>query len=126
MRVQAETIEQLVANCEQPQLLREIYELILNNTEIEPYLFTSSSINLIGFGYHKADKNGVQWPRFAIAPQKNNVAIYVTTFKDGVSITTHYQEIFKKSNVSKGCIRIKSLNSEKSQAIVELFNAVIK
>ncbi len=81
------------------------------------------SINMIGyyfFEYKNSTYDGKHWPAISIAPQKNFVALYIFTLKDGKYFLEDYVDNFKKSQLGKSCLRIKKLDESNLDIITEI------
>lgn len=76
-----------------------------------------------GYGemsWQNKSSSGV-WPLIRVAPQKNNISIYVAAEKDGVPLPKIYEKRLGKVNNGKNCIRFRKLSDIDQD---ELKNAV--
>jgi hypothetical protein len=95
MKVHANTIEELfTASGEWEADLRQIDRLIVETApSLKRQLFSGPSITMIGYGemaWMNQSASGI-WPLIGVAPQKNNLSIYVAAEKDGVPLAQLYQ-----------------------------------
>ena len=60
------------------------------------------------------------YPRISLKQQKNAVHFYIMLWIDGVPVLERYTELFGKSAVGKGCLRIKQLTPERARALCEI------
>jgi len=125
MKIEANSIEELFVLSGDKELdLRALDQLIVEAApELKRQLFTGSSITMIGYGemdwQHKSS-SGV-WPLISVAPQKNNISIYVAAEKDGVPLPKIYEKRLGKVNNGKNCIRFRKFSDIDQD---ELKNAV--
>ncbi|MCL2574639.1 MAG: DUF1801 domain-containing protein [Defluviitaleaceae bacterium] len=74
----------------------------------------------LNFHYKCTTYDGL-YPRIALKCQKKKVHLYVMMWRpDGEPVLAKYENLFGKSNVGKGCLRIKSLDDARVDAIREL------
>jgi len=73
----------------------------------------------LDFDYANTNYEG-PFPRISLKLQKNAVHVYVMMWIDGKPILENYVNIFGKSAVGKGCLRIKKLNDERKRALEEI------
>ncbi len=120
MYVQANTIEELIEKSNNVNLFKELYQILKEEIAQEGTLFkTDSNMTMIGFKYIKyqnTNYNGM-WPLIAIAPQKNNISIYVLALENDEYIVQKYGKEFGKSNIGKSCIRIKKLDEKRIESL---------
>jgi len=77
----------------------------------------------LNFHYTCSTYDGL-FPRISLKQQKNAVHIYVMMWKDGRPLLENYVNVFGKSAIGKGCLRIKKLNEEFKKAICEIIDYV--
>jgi len=111
--------------------LQPLYDEIKNTIENEVgepgYNFAYRSFEgqgWLNFHYVCSTYEG-QYPRIVLKQQKEAVHFYVMLWVDGKPILENYTSIFGKSSVGKSCIRIKKLNDERRNAIVEIIRLAI-
>ncbi len=101
----------------------EIDEIISgSNLYKDRNLHVTDSVTLLGYGF-KPYKNTCydgKWPMISMSPQKNSLNLYVMIYENDKNIISDYVEVFGKSNVGVGCIRIKVLNDNRIAAIKEI------
>lgn len=115
MKVEANTIDELFAAAGKwEDDLRAIDRLIVATApSLKRQLFSGPSITMLGYGemtWQNQSASGV-WPLIGVAPQKNNISIYVAAEKDGVPLPQLYKERLGKALMGKNCIRIRRLAS---------------
>ncbi|SIS44951.1 DUF1801 domain-containing protein [Salimicrobium flavidum] len=114
MKIEAGTIEELFeASGQFEEDLRKLDEWIM---ETEPHvkrqLISGTSITMMGYGEMdwQNDNDGDYWPVIGVAPQKNNLSVYVSGKKDGKPLLEVYtKEVLGGVNNGKHCIRIRNL-----------------
>lgn len=122
MKREFSTYQDLLNNLDpEKQQICETIDQIFSKL-ITRHIFKTNSINLIGYGtmHYKCSTYDGPYPFVSFAPQKNNVSLYLMLFIEGKPYIEKYTSIFGKSNVGKGCIRIKKLNSERINALKEI------
>lgn len=129
MIINTNSIDTLIATSHNPQLLSQIYYFMNEVIGDEGKLFTSDSspMSMIGYCFvpYKTAVNTAPYPLISIAPQKNNISIYIMGVVDGQFIVPNYAPIFGKSNIGKSCIRIKTMNEDKYEALAEILKRTI-
>lgn len=120
MKIQADSIEEFFANCDQREAdMRKLDSLIQEVTGLKPVLFSGmGTINVLGYKLldyktKSAPKSAPpsKWPLIAIAPQKNYLALYVCAVKDGKYLAEIYDKKLGKVNCGKSCIRFKNFEA---------------
>ncbi|MCL1987897.1 MAG: hypothetical protein FWG64_08005 [Firmicutes bacterium] len=91
----------------------ELFTSELGNEHRNGTEYTIGKFTGIGFLFPKEDCE--KPPLISLKRQKNAVHIYAINLEK-------YAPIFGKSAVGKGCIRVKSLNNERLQAIKEIIS----
>lgn len=126
MNVNTENIETLIKSSHNSQLFLNIYQFMNQVVGTDGVLFRDgqSQMSIIGYLFvpYQTQNSKRQYPLISIAPQKNNISIYVMVRSNGESLTTKYQHIFGKSNVGKSCIRIKTMNDHKYLGLEQLIS----
>lgn len=123
MKVEANTINELIDSSYNPELLEQVKSLVESHLDYEPIFVSSPSINMIGyyfFEYKNSTFDGKHWPAIAIAPQKNFVGLYIFAIKDGKYLLEEYADNFKKRELGKSCLRIKKLDESNIDIITEI------
>lgn len=124
MKMNVKTISEFFDSLEEYKEIGEFIDQTIQQTPLykDRGLHQSESVVLLGYGF-KPYKNtcydGV-WPLIGMAKQKNSLNLYVMIYKDGKSILDDYKDIFGKSNVGVGCIRIKKMNEIRKKAIEDI------
>lgn len=118
MKVEAQTIEQFFEACKKREsAMRELEKLISSELGEQPTLFSGmGTVRVLAWrliDYRcKSDpksKPSRKWPLVALAPQKNYLAIYFCSVKDGKYLVELYQDKLGKVSCGKSCIRFKKL-----------------
>ncbi len=112
MRVDAKNeTELLEASGPYKQVLSDLDRLIRRVApKLKPEFFDSGSMTMLAYGLtpykYASGREGV-WPLIALAPQKNNAALYVCALKDGKYFAEIHQKSLGKVSCGKNCIRFK-------------------
>ena len=111
-QVKAKGIEQYWASLppERREILEQLHQIIL---ESAPTLKPNFLYNMPGYGsfkYKNYKGETLDWPKVAVASQKNYVSIYICAMdKDGY-LAEKYRDQLGKVSVGKSCIRIKRID----------------
>ena len=103
-------------------LYNEIESIITNEVGESGRIFTFGKFEGIGwldFHYKCSTYDGL-YPRISLKQQTNAVHFYIILWIDGKPVLDDYIEIFGKSAVGKGCLRIKKLDETRRAALVEI------
>ncbi len=125
MKVEANSIEQLIDNSSYSNLIMQLKDIIEDNFDFKPVFVDTSSINMIGYcfiNYKNSTYKDNLWPIISIAPQKNYVALYIFLMHDNKYFLEQYEDNFKKSQLGKSCLRIKKLDESNIEIITEIIN----
>ncbi len=130
MNIKAESIDEFFEKSnEQKDSLKEIDAFIQKHFPAgDRKLYTSDSICTIGYGeipYENTSYSG-SIPIVAIAPQKNNVSLYIMAWRDGKSLPEIYSGRLGKATNGKGCIRFKNFKDLNSDVLVELLSGTFE
>lgn len=125
MKVKAKTIEAFFENSTtHSESLRHLDRFIQTHLpELDRKLYTSDTTCVLGYGeipYTTASYTD-KIPILSIAPQKNNMSIYVMAWKDGQNLVEIYAGQLGKVSCGKSCIRFKKfsdLNLEELQKLL--------
>lgn len=123
MKVEANSIDELIDNSSKANLMVEIKQLIESHTSQKAVFVDTAWANMIGyyfFYYKNSTFRDDLWPIISIASQKNYVSLYIFLQKDGKYFLEHYSDNFKKSEIGKSCLRIKELNETNEDIITEI------
>ena len=98
----------------------ELYHRIVKiiEEELQQPAKSYSSGKFTGEGWLFPDGEGS--PLISVKQYEKTVNLYLFLFEDGQSVISQYESVFKKSNIGKSCIRLKTLTPEKEAAIREL------
>lgn len=122
MKVEAASIEELIAKSPRPEEMLAIDEFITAAApSLERRLFSGPSITMIGYGelhWQNMSSSGV-WPVIAVAPQKHQVSVYVAAERDGVPLVTAFGDRLGRGN-GKNCLRFRRFDSLDRAALTEL------
>ncbi len=126
MKIEAKTIQEFFNQCDEYTEIAKKIDSMIKETDLykDRKLHSSDSITVLGYGfrpYKNTCYDGV-WPLLSLSPQKNNLGFYVMIYEGGKSILEKYKDVFGKSNVGVGCIRIKKLNDERIKALKEIIS----
>lgn len=129
MIINTTKVEDLIASSHDPRLFIELYEFINKVIGGEGVLFKQheNSGTIIGYyvvPYKTNDYDG-EYPLISIAPQKNNISVYVMVTVNGEYLVPKYGDIFGQSNIGKSCIRIRRMNDEKYEMLEALLRRAI-
>ncbi|WP_347860856.1 DUF1801 domain-containing protein [Salimicrobium sp. PL1-032A] len=126
MKVEAGTIEELFEAAGKFEGSMRTLDAWIKETapHEKRQLYVESSITMIGYG--EMDRQGEEeaggWPVIGVAPQKNNVSVYVSGTKDGKPIPAVYtKEVLGGVDNGKHCIRIRNfskLNEDKMKEAI--------
>ena len=129
MKIQANIIEEFFVNCNEREAdMRQLDDLVQKATGLKPVLFSGmGTIKVLGYRLldykpKSAPKSTPpsKWPLIAIAPQKNYLALYVYTIKDGKYLTEVYDKKLGKVNCGKSCIRFKKFDNLDIENVTKL------
>ncbi len=130
MIIKTDKLEGLTKGSNNPELFQQLYEFINKVTNTKGKLFKTPSSNMSVIGYYiqpyKTTTYESKYPMISIAPQKNNISVYVMVVVDGEYLATKYSDVFGKSNVGKSCIRIKKMNKQRYEALEKLIHEAVK
>ncbi|MCL2610416.1 MAG: hypothetical protein FWE02_01935 [Defluviitaleaceae bacterium] len=103
-------------------LYDEIKSMIDSFTGENGKQFTCGQFEGLGWldFYYKTTTYEGYYPRISLKIRSKAVHFYIMLWKDGKPILEDYIEVFGKSSVGKGCLRIKKLNDEKRLALKEI------
>lgn len=129
MNVHVSDLKAMARCSHDPLLFLELVDF-LNETLDEPgILFESDSaskMQMIGYrfvDYQNSNYNG-KWPLVSIAPQMNNISIYIMAVNEAGYLVPQYAHFFGKSNCGKSCIRVKHMSDKKYEGLYELLNQI--
>lgn len=129
MIINTTKVEELIASSHNPRLFLELYEFINKVVGGEGVLFKQHDDSGAIIGYYivpyKTTNYDGEYPLISIAPQRNNISVYVMVVIDGEYLVPKYSEVFGSSNVGKSCIRIKTMNEHKYQQLEQLLREAI-
>lgn len=129
MIISTTRVEDLIEASHDPRLFMELYQFINQITGGEGVLYKQYDDAMTIIGYYivpyKTNSFDGEYPLISIAPQKNNISIYVMVTINGEYLVPLYGDAFGKSNVGKSCIRIKKMNEEKYDALEGLLQRAI-
>lgn len=137
MNIKASTIDEFFEKADYyKDVLMELDGFIVKHLPtLDRKLYVSETQCTLGYGeipYKNTYYNGTI-PIIAIAPQKNNVSLYVMAWKDGKSLPETYAGKLGKTSNGKGCIRFKKfsdLNLDELQNLLsdtfEIYQSIVK
>ncbi len=123
------SVNELINKSYNVELIKEIIKIIEEELKEKGTLFkTNNDMALIGYKYidYKNSNYDGKWPIVSVAPQKNNISVYIFAFNNGKYIAEIYADVFGKSNVGKSCIRIKKLNKKREKSLREMLHVALK
>ena len=80
-----------------------------------------TGLGWLDFHYVCSTYDGM-YPRISLKKQSNGVHLYVMSPDDG--LLAEYEDVFGKSGIGKGCIRIKTLTPERMAGLREIVEKV--
>ena len=100
----------------------EIKELVDSVTGEDGHDFVCGKFEGLGWldFHYKCTSYDGQYPRIALKRKKDAVHFYVMLWIDGEPALKKYESLFGKSNVGKGCLRIKKMDDARENAVREL------
>ena len=105
-------------------LYGKILMLIETEVGVQGTPFTAGKFEGVGwldFHYVCSTYDG-KYPRIALKKQANGVHVYIMSSEYG--ILAEYVDIFGKTAIGKGCVRVKLLTEEREAGLVELIRRV--
>ena len=105
-------------------LYDQILTLIETEVGAKAKPFTAGKFEGVGwldFHYVCSTYDGI-YPRIALKKQANGVHVYVMSPEYG--ILSEYVDIFGKTAIGKGCVRIKLLTESREASLIELVKRV--
>lgn len=128
MNIKAKTIEELIESSEHRELFRELDDWLQSTfPQLSRRLVSSGTITFIGYGkLKKSDEDDIYNSLLSLAPQKNNISLYIDGEKNGEPLLKSYEQYFAKSNIGKGCLRLRSLKSVDLSVLEAIVNDVVK
>ncbi len=127
MQIKTSHKEDLINNSHNKELFIEVLQIIEEKLKQEGSVFTYNEMSMIGFYFvdYKNTCYDGKFPMVSIAPQKNNISVYIMDVIDGKYLVETYAAPFGKSNYGKSCIRIKKLNEDRINALNTMLDIVI-
>ncbi len=127
MQIKTDNLDDLINKSHNKELFIQLLDIIESRLKIKGSLFTYNQMTMIGFDYvnYKNTCYDGQFPVVSIAPQKNNISIYIMKVVDDQYIVEKYATPFGKSNYGKSCIRIKKLNEDRITTLNKMLDIVI-
>ena len=109
-------------------LYGEIKDIIEKQAQKTGEPFESGKFTGLGwyFFHYKCSTYDGPYPRVCLKQQQNAVHIYTALWQDGESVLEDYVDVFGKSAIGKGCIRIKKLTPARKEALLEILGMAKK
>lgn len=130
MRADATTFEELFAAAgKYEDAMRKMDALIVANApKLKRQLFIEPSMVGIGYGSYPAHTPSSMgcWPIIGLAPQKNNVSLYVMGEIEGLPVLMHYDTRLGKASCGKTCLRFTKFENLNEAVIQDLIRDVAK
>lgn len=106
MKVEADTIEQLIARSGPRRETLERLDALIREAapQLPRRLYVKPSITMIGYGA-RADHDD-DWPIIALAPQKHRVSMYVAADRDGEPLLSVYGDRLGRVSLGRSCMRV--------------------
>ena len=106
------------------ELYSEIKNIIEKQAQKAGELFESGKFSGLGwyFYHYKCSTYDGPYPRICLKQQKNGVHVYTALWQDGKSVLEDYVDVFGKSAIGKGCIRIKKMTPARKEALLEILD----
>lgn len=128
MQITVTTPEEFFDQCGAFKETAEHINLMLRGHSLykDRKIHKTNSITLLGYGFvpYKTSSYDGMWPLISMAPQKNSLNLYVMVYENGKPIIEQYKEVFGKSNIGKGCIRIKKFSGPRQVAVSDMIKVV--
>ncbi len=129
MKIEATTIDEFfVKSGVHEDVLRQTDNFICQHLPaLDRKLYVSDTQCTLGYGeipYKNTCYSGTL-PILAIAPQKNNISLYVMAWKDGKSLAETYAGKLGKTSNGKGCIRFKRFADLDLEGLADLLVDVL-
>ncbi len=125
MFIEASSIEDLITKSGKfEDVIRQLDEFIQNTApNLERKFCNTQTISGIGYGKmpEQYQTDWGFWPLISLAPQKNNVSIYITARKERKFLPELYKDKLGKVSLGKSCIRVtkfKNLNLEEFENLI--------
>lgn len=129
MIINTDRVESLIEASHDPQLFIELYQFINRIIGGEGILYKQYEDSMTIIGYYltpyKTNSFEGEYPLISIAPQKNNISIYIMITVDGEYLVPQYADVFGKSNTGKSCIRINKMTNAKYNGLEALLTRAI-
>lgn len=97
-------------------LYQELIQIIEKELQEKGNEYTVGKFTGLGW-YFPEGQNGV--PKVSLKKYEKSVNLYFFPHENGEPLLSRYENVFKKGNMGKGCLRIKNLSTEKA-TIIEL------
>jgi len=106
----------------------EIVGIIERETGETGYDFAQGKFEGLGWlnFHYKCSTYDGPYPRIALKIQKNAVHLYLMVWVDGEPPLKRYTELFGKSAVGQGCLRIKFLDDRRREAVAEIARIAVR
>ena len=106
----------------------EIAGIIDRETGETGHAFAQGKFEGIGWldFHYKCSTYDGPYPRIALRMQKDAVHLYLMVWLDGEPPLKRYTEIFGKSAVGSGCVRIRFLDDGRRRSIAEIAHIAIE
>lgn len=129
MRVEASTIEELIEKSGNLEPAMQQIDAFLQKTvpQLERKFYSAKSITGIGYGEMPSQYQtswGV-WPMIAVVPQKHAVSLYVSAWKDGMTLPELYGKKLGKISHGKSCIRFTKFENLNLEELTNLLHDAI-
>lgn len=98
------------------ELYKEIIKIIEDELKVAGKEYTVGKFTGLGWLF----PNEMPMPAISVKQYAKTVNLYLMPIVNGAFILDEYEAIFKKSNMGKGCIRLRSLISDKAKAVRKL------
>ncbi len=124
----AKTVKEYLANLsdEQKNDIVFLHQFIQKTSKtFKPHF----AYNMLGYGsfpYINYKKQHIQWPRVALAGQKNYISLYVCALDKGQYLAEKYKAELGKVSVGKSCIRFKKLDHLNLKTLKQVLLKAVK
>lgn len=114
MYTKADSIDNLIAKSNFPEVMTKARELVLAHTTLpEHYFDNGRTFSAIAYGklgdLGRSNNDYADAGLINLAPQKNYVGLYIWVEGGNGALIAKYAEQFPKSAYNKGCIYLKNL-----------------
>lgn len=105
--------------------IKKIINEVVGEEGVEYTLGKFTGDGWLNFHYVCSTYDG-QYPRVSLKQQKAGVHVYIMLWIEGKPILENYIDVFGKTAVGKGCLRLKKLTDEGEVALREIIQCAVE